>query len=227
MSAIRSGSVGDGRMTAMATTSRPGRPTRAAAAELEDRLRRAAFETFLANGFDGTTMEAVATAAGISKRTLYAKYPDKRALFATVLPWATSTLEWDESVAPAGDGDLATELLNIARAALARAVDPNVVQLLRIGMSEVDRFPEFAESARTMAWSERHRTVVELLERHVESGDVTLTDPDLAAELFLAWVSAFPMMLAAFGVRWSTRERERHLKHAVTLFLSGVLPRPA
>jgi AcrR family transcriptional regulator len=212
-------------MQRMPSRSRPGRPTRAAAAELEDRLRRAAYETFLENGFDGTTMEAVASAAKISKRTLYAKYPDKRALFATVLPWATSTLQWDESEPAAGDGDLATELLDVARASLARAVDPKIIQLLRIAMSEVDRFPEFAESARTMAWSPRHRALVELLERHAELGEVTVDDADMAAELFLAMVSGFPMMLAAFGVRWDTRARERHLKRSVDLFLSGVLPR--
>jgi TetR/AcrR family transcriptional regulator, mexJK operon transcriptional repressor len=36
-------------------------------------------------GFDGTSMDAVAEAARISKRTLYARYADKAALFHAVL----------------------------------------------------------------------------------------------------------------------------------------------
>ena len=67
------------------------RPTRAEAAELDGRLRKAAVETFLEHGFHGTTMDAVARAAGITRRTLYARYPDKGALFAEVIPWALGT----------------------------------------------------------------------------------------------------------------------------------------
>jgi AcrR family transcriptional regulator len=60
----------------MTTTTRPGRPTRAAAKKLDERLRQAAVDTFLQYGFDGTTMEEVARAASISKKTLYARYAD-------------------------------------------------------------------------------------------------------------------------------------------------------
>jgi AcrR family transcriptional regulator len=36
-------------------------------------------------GFDGTSIDAVAEAAGVSKPTVYARYHDKRDLFAAVL----------------------------------------------------------------------------------------------------------------------------------------------
>jgi AcrR family transcriptional regulator len=214
----------------MTQRTRTGRPTRAEATELEDRLRRAAVDTFLAKGFDGTTMEAVAAAAGITKRTLYAKYPDKRTLFAKVLPWAMSSLRWDDTVADntddAGD-DLRAALLTIARAAAARVVDPQVVQLSRIAMTEAHRFPEFSEAAHSLTWSPRLRSVVALLERHAGLGNVVVADPELAAEQFLAMVSSFPALLAAFGLRRDPEDEERHIQHAVTLFLSGILPREA
>jgi TetR/AcrR family transcriptional repressor of mexJK operon len=209
----------------MAERPKIGRPTRAEAAVLEDRLRRAAIDTFLANGFDGTTMEAVAAAAGITKRTLYAKYPDKRALFAAVVPWALSTMRWGELPQPDTTGDLRATLIKLGRNAIARVVDPQVVQLTRIAMSTTDEFPQFAEAAQSMTWSPRHRAVAAVLEHHAQLGTIEVDDVEFAAEQFLAMVSGFPAMLALFGLRRSGRDEERRLKHAVDLFLSGLLVR--
>jgi AcrR family transcriptional regulator len=206
---------------------RTGRPTRAEAAELEQRLRHAALEAFSERGFDGATMEEIARAAGISKRTLYLKYPDKRALFAKVLPWAMSTLKWDAPHLDDLADDLPAALLAIARTAVARATDPQVAQLTRIAMAQARHFPEFAEAAHSMTWSPRLRSVVEILERHASTGAIVVDDPELAAEHFLAMVSGFPAMLAAFGMRRDPGDEERHLEHAVRLFLSGLLPRGA
>lgn len=204
---------------------RTGRPRKADAARLEERLRQAALETFLEHGFDGTTMEAVAKAAGITKRTLYARYPDKRALFAAVVPWALARHHGDEPVAETASGDLATGLTAIARATLARALDPDIVRLSRMAMTESARFPEFAAGAHSLAWSPRMQAVMDLLRRHAEDGSVVVDDIELAAEQFLALVSAMPARLAAFGVVRAPEVEERHLQHAVTLFLRGVLAR--
>jgi AcrR family transcriptional regulator len=202
-----------------------GRPKQAESAELDDRLRKAAVETFLERGYDGTTMEAVAQAAGITKRTLYARYADKHTLFAAVIPWALSRHDWGEpNDGPDGE-DLGAALMRIGRSAVARAVDPAIVRLTRIAMNESARFPEFAKSARTLSWSPRLRAVVDLLRRHEAAGSVVIDDIELAAEHFLAMVSVMPARLAAFGVFRTRRDEERHLEHAVELFLRGILPR--
>jgi len=202
-----------------------GRPTQAQAAKLEERLRRAAVETFLERGYGGTTMEAVAEAARITKRTLYARYPDKHALFAAVIPWALSRHDWDDLEAGPDGEDLSAALLRIARSAVKRAVDPEIVRLTRIAMNESARFPEFARSARTLSWSPRLRAVIDLLRRHADAGELVVDDVELAAEQFLAMVSVMPARLADFRVFRSRRDEERHLQHAVQLFLRGILPR--
>jgi TetR/AcrR family transcriptional regulator, mexJK operon transcriptional repressor len=202
-----------------------GRPTQAEAARLDERLRKAAIETFLAHGFDAATMEAIAHAAGITKRTLYARFPDKHALFAAVIPWALSRHDRDE-LEPAPDGeDLAAALTRIARSAVKRAVDPEIVRLTRVARNESARFPEFAMSARSLTWSPRLRAVIELLRRHEAAGEVVVDDAELAAEQFLAMVAVMPARLADFGVFRTRREEERHVRHAVALFLRGILPR--
>ena len=83
------------------TTTRRGRPTQAEAKKLHQKLRTAAVATFVKYGYDGTTMEAIARAAGITRRTLYARYPDKRAVFVDVIPWALTRRTERESATKA------------------------------------------------------------------------------------------------------------------------------
>src|SRR6516225_5388806 len=65
--------------------SRGGRPTKSAALERDQRLIEVATRQFLDRGYDATSLDAVAEAARVSKPTVYARYGDKRGLFAEVL----------------------------------------------------------------------------------------------------------------------------------------------
>ncbi len=65
--------------------SRPrGRPAKADAAELTGRIVAVAARRFLDEGFEATSMDAVAAEAGISKRTLYARFRSKPLLLQAV-----------------------------------------------------------------------------------------------------------------------------------------------
>jgi AcrR family transcriptional regulator len=207
------------------TTARRGRPTQAEAKKLQQRLRKAAVATFVKYGYDGTTMEAIANAAGITRRTLYARYPDKRAVFLDVIPWALTRRTEREARYDFDGGDLRAALVAIGRAGLARAIDPDIVRLKRIAMNESARFPEFAISAHSMTWSPRHRQVMDLLSRYQDAGAVEVEDLELTAGHFIAMIEHLPARLADCGIYRSAEEEERHLQHAVNLFLRGILPR--
>ncbi len=213
----------------MATATRRGRPTQAEAKKLQQKLRTAAVATFVKHGYDGATMEAIARAAGITRRTLYARYPDKRAVFVDVIPWALTRRTGGESSRESNggpaEGDLRTSLVAIGRAGLARALDPDNVRLTRIAMNESARFPEFAISAHSMTWSGRQRQVMELLRHHREAGAIEVDELELAASQFIAMVEHLPVRLADCGIYRSAEEEERHLQHAVDLFLRGALRR--
>ncbi|MFV8047927.1 TetR/AcrR family transcriptional regulator [Mycobacterium sp. 48b] len=208
------------------TNRRPGRPTQAEVKRLDQQLREAALQTFLEYGYDGTSMEAIARAAGITKQTLYSRFSDKRAVFADVIPWAMSRHDHHDTMAWIDSGDLRESLTDIAHKALEWSTNPQIVRLQRIAMNESARFPEFAVSGETMRWSPRLRAVMDLLRRHVEIGEIEI-DPEeleLAAEHFLALVEALPSRLAEFGIFRSDAQAERHLQYAVKLFLRAVTP---
>lgn len=209
----------------MSSTGRPSRrPTLEESEELDQLIREVAIAEFLEHGFSGTTMGAVARSAGVTRQTLYARYPDKRTLFSDVTRWALLHTEAEDAPLPIDD-DLAGSLSTIARAALARAVDPEVVRLSALVMAESPRFPELVPKAHHLTRHPQVDSVVEVLRRHAAAGVVSVDDVELAAEQFLTVVASHPARLAAFGLRRSAADEERYLRHAVQLFIDGVRTR--
>jgi len=204
---------------------RGGRPTSAEAAALQQRLREAAVATFLDKGYDATTMVAIAEAAGITKRTLYTRYPDKRAVFLDVIPWAFTRAVAVEADQAFDADDLHGALIAIGRGAVKYALTPEIVQLHKIARNEAHRFPEFALGAESLGWARRQQQVMDLLVHHSKLGTIDVDDVELSAEHFLAMVEVMPARLADFGLYRSAADEERHLLHAVDLFLRGVLTR--
>jgi TetR/AcrR family transcriptional regulator, mexJK operon transcriptional repressor len=208
-------------------TTRRGRPTQAETKQLDQAVREAAVATFLEYGYAGASMNAIAAAAGVSKKSLYARYPDKHSLFAKVIPWALARYEDNGSVDVVDTDDLEADLISFGRKAIARAVRPENVKLKRIAMEEAAQFPEFGLSSESMMWAGRQRAVTELLRRHAAKGNLDVEDVELAAEHFLALVEAVPARMADFGVYRSKKQQERHLLYAVRLFLHGAAPHQA
>ena len=62
-----------------------GRPKAADVDKLNQDILTAAGDLFMQYGFDGTSMDAVAEKAKVSKRTLYLRHADKSALFNTAI----------------------------------------------------------------------------------------------------------------------------------------------
>ena len=64
---------------------RRGRPPALSPEERKHRILEAAESVFTDIGYGAATMEEIARIAGMSKRTLYSLYPDKRSLFADLI----------------------------------------------------------------------------------------------------------------------------------------------
>lgn len=74
-------------MCSMPASAAPARPagTRMARSARREQLLRAAAAAFLAGGFDGTSMEAVADHAGVTRMLVYRHFESKEALYRAVL----------------------------------------------------------------------------------------------------------------------------------------------
>ena len=87
---------------------------------------------FAERGYEGTSIEAVLTAAGVSRGALYHHFANKEALFETVYATAQETLA-AEVIAEAASAGSPLEMLRAgARAWLARVREPIVRQITLI-----------------------------------------------------------------------------------------------
>ncbi|MBL7491025.1 TetR/AcrR family transcriptional regulator [Frankia sp. AgB1.9] len=208
---------------------RGGRPTREEAAQLDRDVREHALRLFLEHGYEGTSMDAIAQAAGTTKASLYARFPSKDAVFTSVFGWAMGRTDWPapDPAPPAETDDLAGALTAIAQAAVRRALDPSMVRMSRIAIAQADRFPDLARRIQTTSGggSPRQRQVADLLRRHAATGAIALTDdPDVLADLFVGMVSSAPARLASFGIRPDPVEAEQRIQAAVRLFVGALRP---
>jgi len=167
-------------------------------------------------------MDAIAAAAGITKRSLYARYPDKQTLFGDVIRHAIQRYEDHQLPRDIESEDLETALSAMARVSLSRAIDPENVRLKRIVMNDPSRFAGLSGLADGMLWSSGFGAVVEMLRLHEAKGTIKFDSVEVAAAQFLVLVEALPSRLADFGIVRTKKEHERHLRDAIALFLDGV-----
>src|SRR5450755_912299 len=125
---------------------RGGRPSRADALRLRQRILEVATELFLAEGYGSTTIEAVAARAGISKRTFYHRFDDKSALFAAVVHEIIGQIRPRPNVALIEGATLRDVLRRLAGMILHAALAPQAIALHRLVMAESARFPELVRA---------------------------------------------------------------------------------
>jgi TetR/AcrR family transcriptional regulator, mexJK operon transcriptional repressor len=201
---------------------RPGRPTLT-----DEQLLDIALDLFLENGFERTSIDAITAAAGMAKRTVYARYGDKETLFKAALTRAID--EWivpmDRLRAAECEGLEAT-LLNIAHILLRNILSPAGMRLLRLSNAVSVNMPEIAASNTRMGTEPTLAYLSDLFRRRLLPADAPDAEADEAALAFLHLVVGGPASTAAWGVVLDDAAIERHTRYCVRLFLHGALPAP-
>src|SRR4030095_5773975 len=108
----------------------------------------AATEIFLRSGYLGTNMDDIAALSSVSKQTVYKHFESKEALFVAIVTRMTSEAGdtvHDDIPELGEDDDLAEHLVNYAQRQLTIVLTPRIMQLRRLVIGEVSRFPELAK----------------------------------------------------------------------------------
>jgi len=176
-------------------------PTEGSSDRRHREIREAAIDSFLASGYEGTTMEEIAARAGVSKQTVYKHFTDKQHLFADIVLSTTDDMSALIGIIaeklPATT-DLSRDLENLAETFLVALMQPRVLRLRRLVISSADRFPEISS-----AWYERGFDRVlaalassfrALADRHLLAVD----DETAAAEHFVGMLFWIPVNKAMF-----------------------------
>lgn len=196
----------------------PGRPKdpgkRAAILDAAKRL-------FVAQGFDGVSMDEIASDAGVSKLTVYSHFGDKESLFGEAVRahceagMPAHLFEADPTM------PLRERLASIGRAFFAMIMTPEAIAGHRILCS-----PQVATSAMPEVFWEAgpqrvQKSFTELLERRIAAGELDVDDVERAAAQFFTLLKGEQHAKAVFGYSCSRRQDtpDEHVDAVVELFL--------
>jgi TetR/AcrR family transcriptional repressor of mexJK operon len=204
----------------------PSKPSKAAAPGRPKDLEKgaaileAAKRLFTTQGFDGTSMDQIAAAAGVSKLTVYSHFGDKESLFAAGAKAFCEQQLPATLFEPNPETPLRERLLQIARAFFAMISSPEAVAGHRILCT-----PQMADSSvPQMFWEAGPKRVQEafseLLRWRVSVGELQIDDIPRAASQFFALLKGEPHAQLVFGCGGAcSGDAEAHIAATVDMFL--------
>ncbi|WP_433526063.1 TetR/AcrR family transcriptional regulator [Nocardia pseudovaccinii] len=203
-----------------------GRPTRAQAEARHEELLDTALDLFLEHGYELATIEMIAGRVNMTKRTVYARYPDKASLFLAAVRRAI-----ERQVVPADvltgfdNGDLAETLTAVARLRIDQVMTPNGLRLQRIINTESYRFPEIFVANYDLSAGPVVDFVAGVLDRAIAAGTIAPTNSGQAARAFMSMVVGGQVRSIVAGRPPTPEQLDERVQFTVGLLLDGLRPR--
>jgi AcrR family transcriptional regulator len=199
---------------------RSGRPPRALAEKVEERILDAARRVFVERGFEGTSIDQIAEVARAGKPTIYARFPGKEALFTAAIERGVDDMHL-ESHAPTGT-TLEERLASLGRAMLQTGLAPESIGRIRLAIAEARRFPDFASGIGRMARERAREPIARVLREAGATGQLGNARLAELAQHFLDLVVIPLMWRALLGENLKSLGAEigSHLSRTVPFFLA-------
>jgi AcrR family transcriptional regulator len=177
---------------------------------------------FMADGFEGASVDDIARAAGVSKATLYSYFADKRLLFMEV-----ARRECTRQANMAADSiDTSLPAREVLTAAARQMIDIVTSdfgrQIFRIAAAECARFPALGPAFYDSGPATIRARLVAYLREAVARGELAIPDLDLAADQFhaLAKAGIAERILFDPDAQMSAEDRDRTVRGAVDMFMA-------
>ncbi len=186
-----------------------------------DRIIGAAFETIMKKGYYDTSMLEIATRAKVSKRDLYANFPNKQAVLVACITNRAARMRLPADLpAPANRHMLASILTAFGATVIREVCQPPVMAMYRLGIAEAERSPEVAEALSASRLVSRH-ALGDMLVRAQASGILHHRDAAQMTERFFALLWGDLLLNRLFGAVSTPKpaEIERRARDATEAFL--------
>jgi TetR/AcrR family transcriptional repressor of mexJK operon len=187
-----------------------------------DDVLAGAREVFLAQGFEGASVDDIARAAGVSKATLYSYFPDKRLMFLEVTK-CECRRQITDAESKLGDDIKLRDALTIAAVTLVEFFTSDFyLRMFRVVVAESERFPELGQQFYETGPMLGRARMVDYLTKAQARGEVRIDDFALAADLFTEMCRADLVTQRLFGItqKVTQMQKDRVINGAVAMFLA-------
>jgi AcrR family transcriptional regulator len=187
-----------------------------------DQVLAGARQVFMADGFEGASVDDIARAAGVSKATLYSYFPDKRLLFMEVATVECNQMA-DRALMMIDETNPPREVLTVAATHLTSFLLSDFAQqCFRICVAERDRFPELGRAFYAAGPEMGRNRLSDYMLEAVARGELVIDDVHMAAEQFSELCKAKLWTRAVFGIQdtFTTEEIDEVARYAVDTFLA-------
>ena len=153
-----------------------------------DQIVNGAMKVFLEDGYHGASMDAIATAARVSKTTLYNLVGNKEELFDEILRRANDDILLPTRQKPSPDVSLEEELYAFAKHYADVLLSSHMLSLHRLTVGEAQRFPRLGR----LFFNAGPAKVLEGMSHYLaalgERGQLCISDPEVAGHHFFGMV---------------------------------------
>lgn len=200
----------------------PGRPKDPAKRQA---ILEAAKRLFMRNGYDGSSMDAIAAEAGVSKLTVYSHFTDKETLFACAVE-----SKCEEQLPPLyfqlGDTTIDTALLAIGRGFNSLINSDESVAMMRLVMTQAAQNPQMARLFYEAGPQRMLLAMEHLLGQANQLGQLHVDHPQRAAEHFFSLIKGGCNFRRLIGCWEPTNEQvaDEHVQEVVDIFIRAYRP---
>ncbi|WP_440874207.1 TetR/AcrR family transcriptional regulator [Thalassotalea sp. PLHSN55] len=190
--------------------------------EKKQAILNAAISEFKNNGFANTSMDQIAMAAAVSKRTVYNHFASKDILFEAILNQMLTLFSAAVCVKYQQGTPIVEQLTQIAEQEVVLLSDPAFVDLARVIMAEMMHTPERINSAMKQVES-RDGDLISWLNAAVCDGVLNISDTSFAATQFYSLIKAFcfwPQVVQGQAFP-DKKQQSMIIDSAVTMFIGA------
>lgn len=200
-----------------------GRPKQRPDSEERQRILTIARELFLDVGYAGTTMDAVASRCGISKKTLYRLFPAKTDLFKAMVADHRRTM----LALPRPDDGLpmAEALAAIFRLDIDDTENRERLAFIRLALADADRYPEIGEAIALEGAQAALRLLAQWLAVQQARGALRPFPPEAAARMLMDMVFSVMVKRYPGDALMTSEQRVGHARRCIEVFLDGMAER--
>ena len=183
-----------------------------------DAIVVAAEDLFLKRGFDSVSMDELAEAAGLARRTLYNQFASKQEIFREMLDRVSRQLEQAFPPGVETQGDVEEVLRVIARMILKLHANPGYLGFLRMVAADSRQFPWIADEFAAIMDPQTERLTRYLA--HLNAmGILNCPNPVLAAHQFMGALNEFSLWPWMMGRKNLPVPIEDVVEETVRMFL--------